>query len=45
MPKDDPGSVQGEELRLIIAWADAFDKAHPGAAGATHDHESGDDND
>jgi hypothetical protein len=45
MPKDDPGSVQGDELRLIVAWADAFDKAHPGAPGATHDHESGDDND
>lgn len=32
MPKDDPGVVEGEELALILAWADAFDKAHAGGA-------------
>lgn len=41
MPLDKKGSVQGNELALIRAWADAFDKAH--AAGAhegtpKHDH-------
>jgi hypothetical protein len=44
MPKDKPGSVQGEELRLLLAWADAFDQAHP-APGATHDHQKGDEPD
>jgi hypothetical protein len=29
MPRDQPGAVQGEELRLILAWADAYDQAHP----------------
>ena len=33
MPSDEPGTVAGEDLRLILAWADAFDRAHP-AAGA-----------
>jgi mono/diheme cytochrome c family protein len=28
MPKDDPGAVQGEQLALVIAWADAFDRAN-----------------
>ena len=28
MPKDRPGSVQGEELKHVLAWADAFDRAH-----------------
>ena len=32
MPSDEPGSVRGEDLRLILAWADAFDRAHPAAA-------------
>jgi mono/diheme cytochrome c family protein len=44
MPKDKPGSVQGDELRLLLAWADAFDQAHP-APGATHDHQKGDEPD
>ncbi len=27
MPSDDPGSVKGNDLRLIAAWADAFERA------------------
>ncbi len=45
MPKDDPGAVQGEELKLVLAWADAFDEAsaakvghHSEQAGGHHDH-------
>ena len=29
MPSDDPGAVAGDELKRIVAWADAFDRAHP----------------
>ena len=29
MPLDRPGAVRGEELRVILDWADAFDRAHP----------------
>jgi mono/diheme cytochrome c family protein len=36
MPKDRPGAVQAEELRAILDWADAFDRAH--AAGNHHEH-------
>lgn len=36
MPKDRPGAVQSEELRAILDWADAFDRAH--AAGNHDDH-------
>ena len=36
MPKDKKGAVQGEELALIKAWADAFDAAHPGGHGGHH---------
>lgn len=36
MPKDDPGAVQGEELALILAWADAFERSHE--AGLHKDH-------
>src|SRR5690348_4015648 len=32
MPDNDPGAVKGDDLALVLAWADAFDKAHPGAA-------------
>ena len=32
MPSDEPGTVAGEDLRLILAWADAFDRAHPAPA-------------
>lgn len=38
MPMDQKGAVQGDELALIAAWADAFDQAHQGGAhdGAAH---------
>lgn len=29
MPSDDPGVVAGDELAKVLAWADAFDRAHP----------------
>jgi hypothetical protein len=29
MPSDDPGAVVGDELAKVVAWADAFDGAHP----------------
>jgi hypothetical protein len=32
MPSDEPGTVAGEDLRLILTWPDAFDRAHPGPA-------------
>jgi hypothetical protein len=28
MPSDDPGSVTGDDLKQILAWADSFDTAH-----------------
>lgn len=28
MPSDDRGAVAGDELARILAWADAFDRAH-----------------
>jgi len=37
MPRDRPGAVQGEELSLILAWADAYDRAHSTGA-HEHDH-------
>jgi hypothetical protein len=42
MPMNSPGSVQGEDLALILAWADAFDAAHPAPAGADHDDDDHD---
>lgn len=45
MPKDNPGTLNPEELALVLAWADAFDHAHPKAPhdeGAEHgEHEHG----
>ncbi len=40
MPSDDPGAVSGDALAKILAWADAFDRAHPSDAPAkpTHRH-------
>ena len=32
MPKDKPGSVQGDDLEKIKAWADAYDAAEAGGA-------------
>jgi hypothetical protein len=29
MPSDDRGAVTGNDLAKILAWADAFDRAHP----------------
>lgn len=28
MPRDDRGAVQGDELDAVLAWADAFERAH-----------------
>jgi hypothetical protein len=38
MPADKKGAVKGDELALIAAWADAFDKAHAGGAHADRGH-------
>ena len=37
MPKDKPGSVQGADLALIAAWADAYDAADNAGAHGEHD--------
>jgi len=29
MPLDDQGAVTGDDLTRILAWAEAFDRAHP----------------
>lgn len=39
MPADKKGTVQGDDLALIAAWADAFDKAHAGGAHDDRAHE------
>ena len=36
MPADQPGAVTGDELSLIAAWADAFEKSHAGGAHEGH---------
>jgi hypothetical protein len=42
MPFDKKGSVKGDELALIAAWADAFDASHKGGAHEGHgDHGHG----
>ena len=40
MPADNKGAVKGDDLVLIAAWADAFDKAHAAGAheGMAHEH-------
>ncbi len=38
MPDDHPGAVQGDDLKLVLAWADAFDAAHAHADGAMDMH-------
>ena len=35
MPSDQPGAVAGDELAKVLAWADAFDRAHPSSSGRT----------
>ena len=39
MPKDRPGAVQGDELRIVLDWAEAFDRAHDAADHSEHRHE------
>lgn len=39
MPKDRPGVVQGDELRIILDWANAFDRAHATGKHGEHRHE------
>ena len=41
MPFDQKGAVQGDELSLIAAWADAFDASHRGGAHEGHDGHGG----
>jgi hypothetical protein len=41
MPKDDPGSVKGAELALVVAWSRAFDRAHPKGGHGHHHHSKG----
>jgi ribosomal protein L12E/L44/L45/RPP1/RPP2 len=40
MPQDDPGSLEGKDLELLLAWADAFDAAAAAKVGyhANPDH-------
>jgi len=33
MPKDDPGSMKGDDLKVLLAWADAFDAAREAGVG------------
>lgn len=33
MPADDKGAVTGDDLAKIVAWAAAFDRAHPSVTG------------
>jgi hypothetical protein len=43
MPADRPGAVKGEDLRRILSWADAADRAHAASEkGAPNAHEQGD---
>ena len=39
MPKDRPGVIQAKELRAILDWADAFDRAHAAGNHEEHHHE------
>lgn len=41
MPMDNPGAVKGDELDLIAAWADAYDKAHEGGSHGHDGHGEG----
>jgi hypothetical protein len=33
MPEDDPGALAGEELAIVLLWADAFDRAREAGVG------------
>jgi hypothetical protein len=37
MPDDDPGAVKGDDLKVVLAWADEFDKSHPRDSEGDHD--------
>ena len=39
MPKDRPGALQGDELRIILDWANAFDRSHATGEHGEHRHE------
>jgi hypothetical protein len=41
MPLDKPGAVKGDELALVVAWADAFDRAHAAQDEGHQDHGQG----
>lgn len=36
MPDDKPGAVQGDDLALVVAWADAWDSAESAGAHPPH---------
>jgi mono/diheme cytochrome c family protein len=36
MPLGQPGAVKGEQLRLVLDWADAFDRAHAKDGASEH---------
>jgi mono/diheme cytochrome c family protein len=36
MPSDDVGAVKGEDLKKVLAWTDAFDRAHPAEKGVSN---------
>jgi len=38
MPKDAPGTVAGDELARVAAWADAWDRADKAGAHGEHHH-------
>lgn len=38
MPADNPGAVEGEELALILAWVDAFERSHKAGLHSHEDH-------
>lgn len=39
MPRDNPGAVTGEDLAVMLAWADAFERAYPRSAHSEHGHQ------
>jgi mono/diheme cytochrome c family protein len=41
MPANDPGAVKGEELDIIRAWTEAFDRTHAPADPDGHDGHDG----
>ena len=45
MPKDRPGAVKGSELELVLAWAEAFERAHSDSAHEHHHYDDGDETD